>query len=95
MAGSNEYFGGLDITGSNIFFLTASEDPWQYAGMIEIHDPLVQKDMVAFHIDCVDCGHCIDLHSSSPTDPASLTQGRSQAVTQITEWLQEDKEKRE
>ena len=25
---TNAYFGGLDITGSNIYFFTACEDPW-------------------------------------------------------------------
>jgi len=25
---TNAHFGGLDITGSNIFFIDGSEDPW-------------------------------------------------------------------
>jgi len=36
---TNGYFGGLNITGSNIFFANAIEDPWQFAGMREIYDP--------------------------------------------------------
>eukprot|EP00356_Strombidium_inclinatum_P012118 CAMPEP_0170503182 /NCGR_PEP_ID=MMETSP0208-20121228/43922_1 /TAXON_ID=197538 /ORGANISM="Strombidium inclinatum, Strain S3" /LENGTH=81 /DNA_ID=CAMNT_0010782699 /DNA_START=1 /DNA_END=242 /DNA_ORIENTATION=+ len=27
----NEKYGGLNITGSNIYFFTASEDPWRFA----------------------------------------------------------------
>ena len=71
---TNNLFGGLDITGSNIVFATASEDPWQYAGMIKIHNPDKQKNMLAVHINCTDCGHCIDLHTPSPNDPLELTQ---------------------
>jgi hypothetical protein len=29
-------FGGLNITGKNIVFANAVEDPWQYAGMRQI-----------------------------------------------------------
>jgi len=32
-AGRNKHYGGLNITGKNVFFFTASEDPWKYAGM--------------------------------------------------------------
>ena len=32
-------YGGLNITGSNIFFMTSSEDPWQYAAMTKLHNP--------------------------------------------------------
>lgn len=35
----NTKFGGLNITGSNILFVNAIEDPWQYAGMRELQSP--------------------------------------------------------
>lgn len=38
IAFTNTYFGGMEITGSRIFFATASEDPWQYAGMTSIYN---------------------------------------------------------
>lgn len=31
----NEKYGGLNITGKNIFFFNAIEDPWQYAGLLD------------------------------------------------------------
>ena len=65
---TNSYFGGLDIPGSNIFFFTASEDPWQYCGMTEIHDPVRQADMKAWHVECEDCSHCVDIATVKPTD---------------------------
>jgi hypothetical protein len=37
---TNGIYKGLDIQGSNIMFLTQSEDPWQGAGMKVIHDPV-------------------------------------------------------
>ena len=42
---TNQYFGGLNIEGDNIFFFTASEDPWQYCGMRTIHNPAKQQNM--------------------------------------------------
>ena len=88
----NSHFGGMDITGSNIVFMTAIEDPWQGSQMVSIHDPVVQKEMVAYHIDCTDCSHCVDLHSPSASDPPALTNARQMAEDQITKWLQEEKE---
>jgi Serine carboxypeptidase S28 len=35
----NTLYKGLNITGKNIVFANAIEDPWQYAGMREIEDP--------------------------------------------------------
>lgn len=66
----------MEITGSRIFFATASEDPWQYAGMTSIYDQDKQYDMVAHHINCVDCGHCVDLQTPNEKDPADLTLAR-------------------
>lgn len=88
----NSNFGGLDITGENIFFMTASEDPWQGACMVELHDPVKQKDMVAHHITCPDCSHCVDLHAPAPDDPTELTQARVMAQDQIRKWLQQEVE---
>ena len=86
--GTNTYFGGLDITGSNIIFLNAGEDPWQWASMREpLHNPDLQKDMVAKLIDCENCGHCVDLHAPSPNDSKNLTDARTLIETTIRGWL--------
>lgn len=63
---TNKIYGGLDIRGQNIFFANAEEDPWQWAGMREIQDPIRQAGMTAEMINCTDCGHCVDFHT--PTD---------------------------
>lgn len=71
---TNKNYGGLDIKGHNIFFANAEEDPWQWAGMREIHNPRKQSSMIAQMINCTDCGHCIDFHTPTDTQPAELTQ---------------------
>jgi hypothetical protein len=73
----NDFYGGLDIAGSQIVFANAIEDPWQYAGMRVIHDPATQKDMTAILINCNDCAHCVDLHTPNPAaDPPTLSVAR-------------------
>ena len=70
---TNNNYGGLNITGRNIFFANAEEDPWQWAGMREIQNPRRQSKMTAAMINCDDCGHCIDFHTPSDDQPAELT----------------------
>jgi len=36
---TNKVYGGLNITGKNIFFANSQEDPWQWAGMRELTNP--------------------------------------------------------
>ena len=84
----NEFFGGLGIQGSNILFFTARDDPWKFAGMMQLQDPAgSQKGMVAHHIDCADCSHCVDLHGVSEESPQALKDARDVAYKQITAWL--------
>ena len=81
-------YGGLDITGDNIVYANAIEDPWQWAGMRQIKHPLdTQKNQRAFLIDCNNCGHCVDLSTPSPADTPGLTLARQRIQAQITAWL--------
>lgn len=84
---TNSHYKALEITGSNIFFLTSSEDPWQGAGMVQIYDPVLQKDMKAHHIVCENCSHCVDLHGPKDTDAPELVAARQDAMQTITKWL--------
>ena len=36
---TNQLYGGYGITGKNIMFMQAAEDPWQYVGMRYLTDP--------------------------------------------------------
>jgi len=88
---TNSYFGGMNITGSNIFFVNAVEDPWQFAGMREIYNPKLQSGMEARLINCTNCGHCIDLGTPKSDDPIELTTVRDEVAVQLKAWLDEDK----
>ena len=78
-------FGGLDITGDNIIFANAIEDPWQWAGMRQIQHPdTTQKNMAAVLINCNNCGHCIDLSTPSGADTPGLTLARQQIKNKLT-----------
>lgn len=90
---SNNWFHGLDITGSNILFFTARDDPWKYAGMMELQHPEdSQKNMVAHHINCVDCSHCVDLQGVTPYSKHELKEARNVAYKTITGWLYPEEE---
>jgi hypothetical protein len=69
--------------------LTAGEDPWQYAGMREIHNPKTQSKMKAWNIKCDDCAHCIDLHTPMDSDPQDLKDARADVYATIKRWLKE------
>jgi len=85
----NKLYGGMNIQGSNIYFANAVEDPWQWAGMREIHDPSTQSGMKAVLIDCTNCGHCVDLGTSMATDPPAVLNARAAIFEQIKIWLNE------
>ena len=71
---TNEHYGGLDITGDNIFFLNGSEDPWQYAAMRQLkHPDTTQKTMTSHYIECDTCAHCVDFHTPTDDQPEALT----------------------
>jgi len=36
--------------------------------------------MIAYVVDCVDCGHCVDLGSYKDTDPKSLVDTRVKII---------------
>ncbi len=88
---TNTDFGGLDlIKGSNFtIFLNGGEDPWQWATMYEFPDPALaaERNLVKDIIQCVDCGHCVDLKLPSHKDPIELLKARNYIEGNITQWL--------
>jgi len=83
----NSYYGGLNITGSQIVFANAIEDPWQYAGKRQIFNKTHQTQMEAVLINCNDCAHCVDLKTPSAADAPTLTNARNRIKTLVTKWL--------
>ena len=85
---TNAIYGGLDITGDNIYFLNGQEDPWQYAGMREIRHPTTtQKNMQASYIECDTCAHCVDFHTPTDDQPQALTDAQNAVAAQVALWL--------
>lgn len=91
-AATNKLYGGVDIKGHNIVFANAEEDPWQWAGMRELGDPEHQQTMTAHMINCEDCGHCIDFHTPTDTQPIQLTEVQQAIAVTINEWLTSSKQ---
>lgn len=89
---TNKFFGGLDIKGSNILFVNDVEDPWQWAGMREIHNPKTQSNMESLFIDCDNCAHCMDFHTPQKHQPSSLTAVQLHISETIAEWLYQAQE---
>lgn len=90
---TNHFYGGLDIVGEHIYFLTASEDPWKYAGKMVAGEG--DKKNGVWHIQCNGCAHCVDLHAQDDGDDENLSQARCNVSNTIVEWLKEDAKKRE
>ena len=92
---TNEYYGGLDIKGDNIFFLNGSEDPWQYAAMREVsHPDTSQKTMHSAYINCDSCAHCVDFHTPKDDQAESLTAAQKAVAEQVGMWLEDAKKAR-
>jgi hypothetical protein len=81
----NQRFGGEFPHAHNVFYSDFSDDPWQRAS---VNFP-VSEDQPYFLAKCDDCGHCLDFHSPLPTDPAQLTQCRSEFSHYLDLWLQQ------
>jgi hypothetical protein len=83
--GTNNYYGGLDIGGSNIYFSQGVQDPWQWAGMRATPRPSMPTTVV----DCDGCAHCVDLYTPTATDSESLVKEREAVKASYTAWIQE------
>ena len=72
--------GGFNIGGTNTFFTNGSEDPWQWATQ---RDTRPELNQIARTSNCTDCGHCAELYTPKPTDPAELVETRAM----IADWV--------
>ena len=88
-----EHLGNKKMTGGhNVLYFNAREDPWQAAGILELTEEQKARNMEAMYIDCVDCGHCTDLHAASKDDPKIKVELREKAYSTIKAWLKRDQE---
>jgi hypothetical protein len=91
----NKLYGGVNITGSNIVFANAIEDPWKYAGLTSISNATSQANMTTVLINCNNCAHCVDLRTPSDADAPTLTNARNLIKSKVTLWLTPTREELE
>jgi len=60
---------------------------WRRASVAPPPAPLPNPTEMSVLIDCYQCGHCIDLHTSIPTDAPQITAARKVITQQIQTWL--------
>ena len=81
----NQHYGGAFPLADKVFYSDFSDDPWQRAS---VNFP-VSTDQPYFLAQCDDCGHCLDFHAPSASDPAPLTQCRTEFARYMDAWIAE------
>lgn len=79
----NKKFGGEFPRAHNVFYSDFSDDPWQRASVN--FSPSV--DQPYFLAQCDDCGHCLDFHTATDSDPAPLQNSRKEFESYVALWL--------
>ncbi len=82
----NAKYGGATPNATKVIALNGSIDPWQQAAVKATIDPVYYPMFVA---TCPECGHCGDLRSPSPTEPASLAVQHAAIQIYISRWAAE------
>lgn len=80
----NTRFGGAFPHATNVFYSDFSDDPWQRASVTYP----VSEVQPYFLAQCDNCGHCLDFHATSPSDPAPLQQSRREFERYLNLWLE-------
>lgn len=81
----NEVYGGAFPKADHVFYSDFSDDPWQRASV----DYPVSSTQPYHLAQCDDCGHCLDFHAETATEPAPLTEGRREFEGYLKAWLTE------
>lgn len=82
----NDRFGGAQPKATNVFYANHADDPWLEASVRGDLGPLQPRG----DSDCDGCGHCADLHASSPKDDPSLQKVREDFAAYLDLWLAEE-----
>lgn len=82
-ASFNKKYGGKSPKATNVFYLNASEDPWQWAGVRRT----LSSSKPAYLMVGPNVGHCKDLYSETKTDPIDVKLGRSAAEQFVKQFL--------
>ena len=83
VAETNLYYGGWNITSSNIFFVNGVEDPWQWASVRQS----LGDSVPAVVVNCTQCAHCVDLVTPTADDAPALKETRERITTFVHRLL--------
>jgi hypothetical protein len=83
---TNNFYGATNFQATNVVFTNGIDDPWQWASIREPRSDL-DKSVKVLMNNCEQCGHCQDLHTSSPDDSAILIKNRKLQIKEIGKWL--------
>lgn len=78
---TNKFYGGRNVTGTNIVFPNGSIDPWHALSIITNLGPTVE----AVYINGT--AHCANMYPPRPSDPAGLTEARATISALIGKWV--------
>eukprot|EP00052_Salpingoeca_macrocollata_P022923 m.200418 g.200418 ORF g.200418 m.200418 type:complete len:488 (+) comp21914_c0_seq3:1189-2652(+) len=81
VAWTNEYYGGKNISTSNIVFPNGSIDPWH---ILSVTDTVVASSPAIF---INGTAHCANMYPPSPSDLPELSAARTQILQAIGSWL--------
>lgn len=83
--GTNNYYGGWNITTSNTFFVNGIEDPWRHASVQKVPEGTNNH---ASTVNCTNCAHCVEEYTPTDNDAASLKETRKQVTAFVQDLLQ-------
>lgn len=80
---TNQYYGGRNVTGTNIVFPNGSIDPWHALSVLTD----IGSSVHAVYI--TGTAHCANMYPPRDSDPPGLTAARVEISTLIGTWLGE------
>ena len=80
---TNSFYGGRNVTGTNIIFPNGSIDPWHALSITQDISDAVRALFIQ------GTAHCANMYPPRDSDPQELTQARFTISLMIENWLKE------
>lgn len=80
---TNSFYGGFNLTLSNVLFPNGLIDPWHALGVLHPINPTAQPLIIP------QTAHCADMYPDSDIDPQSLKEARLKIKNTIAKFLHE------
>ncbi len=78
---TNHFYGGRNVTGTNIVFPNGSIDPWHALSI------LTDISSTVHSLYITGTAHCADIYTPRSSDPQELIAARAEITTLIGRWL--------